>query len=249
MAEEKEGALPEEVPQKDEPTKDKEDSSKEVRSDESEEKLKAMESELGRLRQELGDTRKQSEEYYAYKLWYDQVSKQQQVPQQQEKPDYDSMWLEKPTETYEQLSRQREMKLMYQSAMQQAPMAKSIAKMQHPEAFEDITDAELDQAMYGGVQSGTTNPSILGDPNAWVGAAWILRGPKSGYKMPKNPPKGMNPMETEKPSKSAQQTDEDTPELKGDYLTELLIREAKKEGISREEFAKKVHENKGAYGR
>jgi len=220
------------------------DSSKEVRSDDAK---TAMESELGRLRQELGDARKEAETNKPYRLWYDQYARQQTVPQQQqEKPNYDDQWLDKPTETYEKLSQQREMRLMYQTAFQQAPLAKAMAKMQHPDAFEGITDAELEQAMYGGVQSGTTNPNILSDPNAWVGAAWILRGPKSGFKFPTAPPKGMSPQESEKPGKpSASGDDDETPELKGDDLTKELIKRAVKEGVKEEDFIKKVHENRG----
>jgi len=216
-------------------------SSKEARPDDSAEKLKAMESELGRFKQELGDERKKSEELNAYKLHYEQTQRQQPQQQQPEqKKNYDEQWFDKPTETFEQLSQQRDMKMVYQQAYQQAPMAKAMAKMQHPDAFNGITDQELEQAMFGGVQSGTTNPAILSDPNAWVGAAWILRGPKTGYKMPDSPPAGMSPTETETPGAPPSGTGEEIPEIRGDDLTNALMGEFKKLGMTKEEVQKEV---------
>ncbi len=221
------------------------DSSKEARS-EADEKLKSMESELGRLKQELGDSRKKSEELNAYKLWYDQNAakvQQQQVPQQT-KPNYDDQWFDKPTETFDKMAQERDRKLIYQQAYQQAPMAKAMAKTQHPEAFEGIEDAELEQAMYGGVQSGTINPGAMADPNAWLGAAWILRGPKLGYKIPGAAPQGMVPPPTEKPGGKPPEEDEQIPDIQGDALTDSLIAEAKKLGITKEEFLKEVQATK-----
>ena len=224
-------------------------SSTEARPDESGEKLKSMESELGRLKQELGDERKAKEELNAYKLWYEQNAQRQQQPQQQQqKKNYDEQWFDKPTETFEHLSQQRDMRMIYQQAYQQAPMAKTLAKLQHSEAFEGITDAELDQAMYGSVQSGTTNPAILGDPNAWVGTAWILRGPKTGFKMPTSPPAGMSPTEIETPGMPPSSTGRETPDIRGDALTESFVAEAKKLGITKEEFLKEVQATKDMEG-
>jgi len=231
----------EQVSEVDESTPKPDDSSKEVRSDESGEKLKSMESELGRLKQELGDERKRAEELNAYRLHYEQQQRQPQQQQQPEQPkNYDEQWFDKPTETFEQLSQQRDMKMIYQSAYQAAPMAKTMAKMQHPAAFEGVTDAEIEQAMFGGVQSGTTNPAILGDPNAWVGAAWILKGPKLGYKIPDSPPAGMSPTETETPGSPPSSTEQEIPDLQGDALTDRFIKEAEKAGIKKEEFLKEV---------
>ena len=229
-------------------------SSKEAGPDAAElvEKLKSMESELGRFKQELGDERKKSEELNAYKLWYDQNAlRQQQVPQQQQqKPNYDEQWFDKPTETLEQLVSQREARLMYQSAYQQAPMAKTIARMQNPDAFDGITDAELDQAMYGGVQSGTTNPAILSDPNAWIGAAWILKGPKTGFKMPTVPPAGLSTTPNETPSGGSPPSEEDEiPPLEGDDLTAAFIENARRHGITKEQLEKRVHEKRLREGR
>jgi len=221
-------------------------------SNEFEDKLKSMESELGRFRQELGEERKRVEELKAYKLWYDQnaAQMQQQVPQQQaQQPNYDEKFFDKPTETFEELSRQREMRLLYQSAFQQAPIAKSMAKMQHPEAFEGIEDTELEQAMYGAVQSGTMNPGILGDPSAWVGTAWILRGPKTGYKIPQAGAAPMNPTQTESPSASSSNEDDEIPPLEGDALTRTLISKLMETGITKEQALKEVQATREMEGR
>lgn len=223
-------------------------SSKEVRPDESAEKLKTMESELGRLRQEIGDERKKAEELNAYKLYYEQQQRQSQQQQQQQKQNFDEQWFDKPTETFEHLSQQRDMKMIYQQAYQQAPMAKAMAKMQNPAAFEGITDTELEQAMFGGVQSGTTNPAILGDPNAWTGAAWILRGPKTGYKMPDLPPAGMSPAGIETPSSPHPGAEQEIPEIRGDDLTDALMGEFKKLGITKEDALKEVQATRDMEG-
>ena len=233
----------------DEPTTKTDDPSTEAQSEEMAEKLKKMESELGRFKQELGDERKKSEELNAYKLHYEQ---QQRQPQQQQQPEqkknFDEQWFDKPTETFNRMTQERDNRMVYQTAYQQAPMAKSMAKMQHPEAFNGITDQELDQAMFGGVQSGTTNPAILGDPNAWVGAAWILRGPKTGYKMPDSPPAGMSPAETETPGAPPPSAGEEIPDIRGDDLTDTLMGEFKKLGMTKEDVQKEVQKTREEVG-
>lgn len=246
------GKPDEKVPQVEEPTDKSDDPSEEAQSDEMGEKLKSMESELGRFKQELGDERKKSEELNAYKLWYDQnaAKTQQQVPQQTNYEEADKQWYDKPTETFEQMSQKRDMKMIYQQAHQQAPMALAMAKMQHPEAFDGITDEELRQTMFGGVQSGTTNPNILGDPNAWVGAAWILRGPKLGFKIPTPPPGDMSTTETETPGTKPPSEEKEIPEIRGDDLTDMFIKKAcEREGITREKFLEKVQATKEEGGR
>ena len=222
------------------------DSSQEARSAEQAEldnKFKNMESELGRLRQELGDERKRAEDLNAYKLWYEQNQQQiqYQQQQQQQQKDPNEMWFDNP----HRMAQQQENRMMFQSAFQQAPIAKAMARMQRPEVFEGLTDAELDQAMYGGVQSGTTNPGMLSDPNAWAGAAWILQGQKSGYKLSSAPPANLPTTETESPSRPTPIEEQEIPSLKGDALTDRLIDEATKLGITKEEFLKEVQETRG----
>ena len=250
-ADEPTGAPKEQVPKVDEPTPEPDDPSKEAQSDDSAEKLKSMESELGRFKQELGDERKKSEELNAYKLWYDQnaAKTQQQVPQQSNYEEADKQWYDKPTETFEHLSKQRDAKMAYQTAYQLAPGAKAMAKMQHPEAFEGIADTELDQAMFGGVQSGTMNPNILGDPNAWLMTTWALRGSKLGFKIPTAPPGDMSTTETETPGTKPPGEEKEIPDLQGDDLTNMLIKRMMSEGLTKEQAIEKVQATKDRGGR
>ena len=235
------------VPTVEEPTPTPDDPSKEAQSAELAEKLKSMESELGRFKQELGDERKKSEELNAYKLHYEQ-SQQQKQNEPQKQPTVDELntqFFDNPT----QALNQREMKLAYQTAFAQAPMALAMAKIQNPDAFIGIADQEVEQAMQGGVKSGTTNPMLLSDPNAYIGAAWILRGTKTGYKLPEEKPSNMSPTDTEKPGGSPPSEDEEVPELTGaDDLTALLIsKRSKKTTI--EEFKKNMQATREEEGR
>jgi hypothetical protein len=227
------GTPPEEAPKVDE----KKGTPEKAPEAQTSEELEKMKSELGRLKQELGDERKKVEELNPYRLHYEQTQQQQQITPEK----INEMWFDNPAK----MQQQSEMKIAFQNAQQLAPMAKAVARSQNPAAFEGISDAELDQAMYGGVQTGTVNPGMLTDPNAWVGTAWILRGKQTGYTIPQTGPQNLNPTETEKPS-APTTTDEgdEIPELKGDDLTEAFIEKAAKEGITREQFAKMVHEKR-----
>jgi len=231
------------VPTVEEPTPTPDDPSKEAQSAELAEKLKSMESELGRFKQELGDERKKSEELNAYKLHYEQTQQQKQnEPQKQPTIDeLNTQFFDNPT----QVLNQREMGMAYNTARAQAPVALAMAKIQNPEAFNGISDEEVRQGMEGGVRSGTTNPMLLGDPNAYIGLAWILRGQQTGFKIPTASPGGMNPTETEKPGGKPLSEEDEVPDLAGDSLTERLVQRIMRDGkISKEEAIKKVHENK-----
>lgn len=252
MAEEKKPKEPtrtpeERVSQVDEKEPKTEDPSKEAQSDELAEKLKSMESELGRFKQELGDERKKSEELNAYKLHYEQTQQQKQnEPQKQPTIDeLNTQFFDNPT----QVLNKRDMNLAYQTAFAQAPMALAMAKIQNPDAFVGISDQEVEQAMHGGVKSGTTNPMLLSDPNAYIGAAWILRGTKTGYKIPEEKPSNMSPTETERPGGSPPSTEEEVPELEGaDDLTALLISKRSKD-TTKEDFIKKMQTTRQREGR
>ena len=235
-----------------EPTEAKKDSSEEVRSDEADEKFKNLESELGRLRQELGDERKKAEELSAYKLYYDQQRQQQQYQQQQQQqptPEkMNELWFDNPSK----MAQAQQQQMYFQSAWQQAPIAKSVAKMQNPGAFEGISDQELEQVMYGGAQSGTTNPGMLTDPNAWVGAAWIIKGRQTNYSIPTAPPQNLDPTKDESPRHAKPSDDEEIPSLRGDDLTETLISEiirASGGDITREEAIKEIQATRDMEGR
>lgn len=208
---------------------------------EPDEKFAKMESELGRLRQELGDERKKAEELNAYKLWYEQNARQAQQQQQpQQPPNYDEQFFDKPTETINKILAQYEMRRTYQDAFQSAPSALAQAKMMYPERFEGVDENMINQIMYAPVQQGQMNPQVLKDPNMWAGAAWVAKGYQTGYKMPQPPPQSMNPSESERPGSPPPSRDEDTPRLRGDDLTNMLIGELMKTGLTREEAEREV---------
>jgi len=206
-----------------------------------------MESELGRFKQELGDERKKVDELSPYKLHYEQQQQQKQgEPKKQPTVDeLNTQFFDNPTQTLNQ----RDMNMAYNQAFAMAPIALATAKIQNPEAFIGISDQEVEQAMQGGVKSGTTNPMLLSDPNAYVGAAWILRGAKTGYKIPEEKPSNMSPTETERPGGSPPSTEEEVPELTGaDDLTALLISKRSKD-TTKEDFIKKMQTTREREGR
>jgi hypothetical protein len=212
------------------------------RANEFEEKFKNMESELGRLRQELGDERKKAEELNAYKLWYDQNAKQaQQVPQQQKVPEnLDEKFFDKPTDTVMTLLQKQKFQDRYEQAYTDAPMAEYIARTKYPERFEGIDDNYVKQAMYGLVQSGQVDPMILKNPDAWANAAWAVKGMQSNYSVPQPPPTDLQPNPNESPDASLSSEEQEIPDIQGDALTDRLFAEAKRMGITKEDFLKDV---------
>jgi len=170
-----------------------------------------LESQLGKQGEEFG---KIKEERDAYQTWYQQQQMKQQQSQQTQQPsgeiepNYDDFFLEKPKEAFdkrfeEKMKTERE-KIRYEtsaeSAYRNAPFAKQQAKTMYPDAFNGITDQELDQIMYGGVQARAISPLMLGDPNSWAGAAGQLQLRKRGFKFSAPPPNPMNPPSTETPT-------------------------------------------------
>jgi hypothetical protein len=245
---------PSSAPQKEvsEVPKPEEGSSKEAGPESAElaEKLKSMESELGRFKQELGDERKKVEELNPYKLHYEQQQRQpkqetQQLSQEEQMKQANEQWFDNPA----QMANQRDAKMMYYQAQQNAPIAMKMAKLENPEAFVGISDQEVKQAVEGGVQAGFTNPGSLGDPNSYIGAAWILRGQKSGFKPTDAPPQGLATTESETPTGSPPSTEDEIPALQGDALTQKLLEYAAKEGVTKEQMEKKIHDRRQREGR
>ena len=204
------------------------------------EELSKMKSELGRLKQELGDARKEAEDYKPYKMWYDQNRQQVQQQQPRQEPNYDEEFFDKPTQTMQKILSQYEMRRTYQDAFQSAPTALAQAKMMYPERFEGVDENMISQIMYAPVQQGQMNPMVLKDPNMWAGAAWIAKGYQSGYKIPEPAPQGMNPSESERPGPPPQSRDDEPVSLRGDDLTDMLIGELMRTGLTRDEAIKEV---------
>ena len=227
-----------------EPTGEQKDTSKkEDRSNEFDEKFNKMESELGRLRQELGDERKRAEELNAYKLWYDQNAarmQQQQVPQKQDLSSLDERFFDKPTETMMTILQRQKFQERYEQAYADAPMAEYVARTKYPERFEGVDENFIKQAMYGLVQSGQVDPMILKNPDAWANAAWAAKGMQSNYSVPRPPTGDLQPSPSESPGPSPTGYDNEIPDIQGDALTDQLILEARKLGITKEDFLKDV---------
>jgi hypothetical protein len=212
-------------------------------SNEFEEKFGKMESELGRLRQELGDERKKAEELNAYKLWYDQnaARMQQQVPQQREETqNLDERFFDKPTETVMTILQRQKIQERYEKAYSDAPTAEFIARQKYPEKFEGVDENLVKQAMYGIVQSGQVDPMLLTNPDAWANAAWAARGMQSNYAVPQSPQQPLQPTQTESPGMSPTNPEQEIPDIQGDALTDRLVEEAKRLGITKEDFLKDV---------
>lgn len=237
----------EQVSTGDEPTTKTDDPSTEVQSEEMGGKLKKMESELGRFKQELGDERKKSEELNAYKVYYDQnppKQQQEQLTPEEQAKQTNEQWFDNPAK----MAQNSEAKMLYYMAQQNAPMALATAKTLNPDAFVGISDVEVQQGMQGGVQSGTTNPAMLADPNAYIGMAWILRGQKTGFKPLDAAPVGMSTTETETPGAPPSAPDKEIPPLEGDDLTEMLMSK-RSEGVTKEKFLEKIQATREEEGR
>ena len=155
-------------------------------------------SEFGKIRQER-DALKQ---YYEYQM----LQQQQQPAPQQQAMTPDSFW-EKPAETTESVAnrvvdqklKQFETTLKRQQAMNSASIAKFQAKMQWPDVFDGIEESQLDQLIYGGIQSGTIAPEFASNPQGWAMSAWQLKGQQAGFKVPQGTPKAPMPPQSDAP--------------------------------------------------
>ena len=171
--------------------------------------FKNLEDHSSRLAQQLGDAKTE--------LSVRDRMAQQQQPQQQpinpwqnnqpqappQEPDRDGEFLDSPTKVVNEMIQQRmgqfEQVMRQQAGINQATMAKQMAKSQNPQLFNGLDENALDQMMYGGVQGGQLNPEFLGNPEGWVMAAWQLRGKNSGFSMTSPPPRATSPTGTELP--------------------------------------------------
>jgi len=168
--------------------------------------FKNLEDHSSRLAQQLGDAK--TEISVRDRMGQEQ-SPQQQVNQWQQPQappqsiDRDDDFLTAPTKTVQDMIDEKlgqfSQVMRQQTGINQAAMAKQMAKTQNPQLFSGLDDNALDQMMYGGVQGGNLNPEFLGNPEGWVMAAWQLRGKSSGFTMNQPPPIATNPTGTELP--------------------------------------------------
>jgi hypothetical protein len=122
------------------------------------------------------------------------------------------------------------------NAAQMAPFAKNQAKAMFPQAFEGLGDAEVDQIVYGGIQSGIIAPDVATNPNGWAMAAWQLKGQKMGFNPVSPPPQSMQATPTESPSRPQNQ-DEGMEKPKLDELGRTFL-SRRPEGMTEEDFLK-----------
>lgn len=166
--------------------------------------LEDQEKHLGRQANELGELRQRSQQYENWLAQAQMAQAQQQAQTAHQAPeeapdglgkfDWENPEREVNRRVEKKLKTEMESmrrSLMMETAAAQAPIAKNMAKNMYPDAFRDVTDEELDRAMFGGAAAGNVQPQNLTKPEAWRMLGWILQGEKRGYKMQ---PGGVNPV-------------------------------------------------------
>ncbi len=173
------------------------------------EAYRKLESEHGRQAKEVGDLRNENAQF---RQWFQQIQAQQQAQMQQRQvqqpveddTEEDSKFLQSPSKMTKKAVQEETAKmyarLKYEESFSQAQFAKEQAKLQNPDLFRGLNEQELDQVMYGGVQSGLIRPDVLRQPKGWEMAAWQLKGRDAGFKMTTPPTQSTAPVTTEVPS-------------------------------------------------
>lgn len=195
------------------------------------------------LESKLGEYSKQVKQYeeenQAYKNLYNQHMSQQmnqprQPNQQQgsyEQPQGDTgggvdFWSnpeEASKKVFQQNLSQYDRGRRTSDAMRYAPMAERMAVAQSPEVFEDVDMNQVRQNLYGGLQSGIIAPELVSNPETWIRTAWLLKGDKSGYKLPKEK-KGSTPTDLEKPDATKKQASGPEDILPNNETTKSLMK-------------------------
>lgn len=173
----------------------------------------SLEDHSSRLAQQLGDAK--GELIVRDKMAQQQVQPSQQQgynpwqqppspPVQPEAVNRDDDFVDNPTKTTREIIREEmgqfAQAMRQQAGVNQATIAKQMAKAQNPQLFQGLDEQALDQMMYGGVQGGQLNPEFLGNPEGWAMAAWQLRGKDSGFSITPSPPRPTSPTGTELPT-------------------------------------------------
>ena len=117
----------------------------------------------------------------------------------------------------------------------------------YPDRFEGVDDQMIQQIMDASVRQ-CMHPATLEDPNMWAGAAWIAKGAQTGYKMTPPATPQMNPNPSETPTAARPTEDKEIPDIRGDALTEELLK-YRPEGVTKEEFLEEVQAIREGEGR
>jgi len=139
----------------------------------------------------------------AYQSWYSQAQ-QQSAPQPTQPQHVDQSklvdaLLENPVQTINQILDYRRQSEMYQEAYSEGPSALVRAKKDRPDIFEGVDDNQLQQIVFGGIQSGQLHPSLAKRPEAWMMAAGQTKLVQNDFRFQPIPPKPTQPLTGDKP--------------------------------------------------
>jgi len=129
----------------------------------------------------------------AYQSWYQQQQQTQAGPQptptqQVDKEKLVEALLDDPVQTLNQILDYRDKGKMYQEAWSEGPMALAQAKRERPDIFEGVDENQLQQTVFGGIQSGQLHPSLARKPEAWKMAAGQTKLVQNDFKFQPTPP-------------------------------------------------------------
>ena len=134
----------------------------------------------------------------AYQSWYSQAQQkpapQPTQPSQEDKSKEVDALLEDPYATFQNFYRKERNKEMYQEAYSEGPSALVRAKKDRPDIFEGVDDNQLQQIVFGGIQSGQLHPSLAKKPEAWMMAAGQTKLVQSDFRFQPVPPKPTKPL-------------------------------------------------------
>jgi len=129
----------------------------------------------------------------AYQSYYAQHQNQPSnvqptQPQQVDQSKLVDALLENPVQTINQILDYRKQNEMYQEAYSEGPAALAQAKRDRPDIFEGVDENQLQQTVFGGIQSGQLHPSLARKPEAWKMAAGQMKLVRNDFKFQSTPP-------------------------------------------------------------
>jgi hypothetical protein len=150
-----------------------------------------------KLDEERAVSQKKEKDLQAYQSWYSQAQ-QQSAPQPTQTQQVDQSklvdaLLENPVGTINQILDYRRQHEMYQEAYSEGPSALVRAKKERPDIFEGVDDNQLQQIVFGGIQSGQLHPSLAKKPEAWMMAAGQTKLVQNDFRFQPLPPKPTKP--------------------------------------------------------
>ena len=150
-----------------------------------------------KLDEEREASKRKEKDLQAYQSWYDQA-RQQSAPQPTQTPQVDQSklvdaLLENPVQAFNQFYDYRKQSEMYQEAYSEGPSALARAKRERPDIFEGVDDNQLQQIVFGGIQSGQLHPSLAKKPEAWMMAAGQTKLVQNDFRFQPIPPKPTQP--------------------------------------------------------